>query len=294
MALLPYTLVLFSALTHAYWNFLLKRSGGSQAFVGLSKLAEVVLFAPVFAVAALPDLLAGRTPSLALLASVGALLVLGNYAALALAYRHGDLSFVYPVSRGGILLFLPVLAYITLGERLDTYGVAALTLVVAGIFVLQLPVLSLKAAVAFGPRLRSSATIFALLAALTAACYTIWDKQAVREIAPFTYFYAYTAITGIVYAAFIWRRYGRVVVRTEWATHKGAILQVAFFNTFTYLLVLFALQSGTSSYVIALRQLSIAFGVFLGWWVLHEELTGPKRVGVALVLVGCVLVAFAH
>jgi drug/metabolite transporter (DMT)-like permease len=293
MALLPYTLVLISALTHAYWNFLLKRSGGSQAFVGLSKLAEVVLFAPVFALAALPELFAGRASSLAPLAAVGALLVLGNYAALALAYRHGDLSFVYPVSRGGILLFLPLLAYVTLGERLDALGVAAVALVVVGIFVLQLPVLSLRAIAALVPRLRSPATVFALLAALTAACYTIWDKQAVREIAPFTYFYAYTAITGIVYALFVWRRYGRVVVRTEWVAHRGAILQVAFFNTFTYLLVLFALQSGTSSYVIALRQLSIAFGMFLGWWVLREELTGPKRAGVALVLVGCILVAFA-
>lgn len=226
MALLPYTLVLVSALTHAYWNFPLKRSGGSQAFVGLSKLAEVVLFAPIFAIISLPDLLTGRTPSLALLAFVGALLVLGNYVALALAYRHGDLSFVYPVSRGGILLFLPLLAYATLGERLDAPGVAALVIVIARIFVLHLPVLSLKAVIAFGSRLRSPATVFALFAALMAACYTIWDKQAVREIAPFTYFYSYTAITAIVYAAFIWRRYGRVVVRAEWTAHKGAILQV--------------------------------------------------------------------
>ena len=41
-------LVILSATTHAYWNFLLKRSGGTQLFVGLSKVGEVVMFAPFF------------------------------------------------------------------------------------------------------------------------------------------------------------------------------------------------------------------------------------------------------
>src|SRR5437016_2507968 len=45
-----YGLVVLSALMHAYWNFLIKRSGGTVVFVGLSKIAEVVVFAPVFAI----------------------------------------------------------------------------------------------------------------------------------------------------------------------------------------------------------------------------------------------------
>ncbi len=45
MRLIPYTLVLISAFTHAYWNFILKRAKGTQVFIGLSKVAEIVLFA---------------------------------------------------------------------------------------------------------------------------------------------------------------------------------------------------------------------------------------------------------
>jgi len=69
---------------------------------------------------------------------------------------------------------------------------------------------------------------------------------------------------------------------------------VGFLNITSYLLVLVALRTGTSSYVIALRQLSIAFGVLLGWWLLREQVSAPKRVGVALIVVGCLVVGVAR
>ena len=69
---------------------------------------------------------------------------------------------------------------------------------------------------------------------------------------------------------------------------------MGFFNITSYLLVLFALRTGTSSYVIALRQLSIAVGVLLGWWLLREQISTPKRVGVALIVVGCLAIATAR
>ena len=96
-------IVAISTFTHAYWNFLLKRAGGSSTFVALSKVAEVICFAPVFIWAAVTG--HESAPSVIPLAAVGAVLVLLNYAALARAYSMGDLSFVYPISRAGILLF---------------------------------------------------------------------------------------------------------------------------------------------------------------------------------------------
>lgn len=61
----------------------------------------------------------------------------------------------------------------------------------------------------------------------------------------------------------------------------------------SYLLVLVALRSVTSSYVLALRQLSIGTGVLLGWRLLGEGLSLPKRVGIALLMAGCAAVASA-
>jgi len=292
MTLTAALLVVLSAATHAYWNFLLKRSGGTQLFVGLSKVGEVVMFAPLFLALVAPKI-AGLDGLLAL-SVVGAAFVLVNYVCLAWAYSHGDLSFVYPLARGSILLFLPFLAFLTVGERVSVVGAGALALIVCGIVALQLPTLEWRALASLGPRLRSPATTFALLAAFAAACYTLWDKHAVQRVPAFAYIYLYTAITAIAYGAFIWRRYPRVEIATQWRAHRWAILQVGFFNITSYLLVLIALRTGTSSYVIALRQLSIAVGVLLGWWLLREQISVPKRVGVGLIVVGCLVVGMAR
>ena len=285
-------LVVLSAATHAYWNFLLKRSGGTQLFVGLSKVGEVVMFAPLFLVFVAPKI--ATLDGLLSLSVVGAAFVLVNYVCLAWAYSHGDLSFVYPLARGSILLFLPFLAFLTVGERVSVVGALALAVIVAGIVTLQLPALEWRALASLGPRLRSPATTFALLAAFAAACYTLWDKHAVQRVPAFAYIYLYTAITAVAYGAFIWRRHPRVEIAQQWRIHRSAILQVGFFNITSYLLVLLALRTGTSSYVIGLRQLSIAVGVLLGWWLLRETVSLPKRVGVALIVVGCLVVGMAR
>ena len=292
MPLTAALLVILSATTHAYWNFLLKRSGGTQLFVGLSKVGEVVMFAPFFLALVAPKI--ARFDGLLMLAAVGALFVVVNYVCLAWAYRHGDLSFVYPLARGSILLFLPLLAFVTVGERVSATGACALALIVCGIVALQLPSLEWRALSSLGPRLRTPATTFALLAAFDAACYTLWDKHAVQRVPAFAYIYLYTAITAIAYGAFIWRRYPRTEIAAQWRAHRWPILQVGFLNITSYLLVLVALRTGTSSYVIGLRQLSIAFGVLLGWWLLREQVSVPKRVGVALIVAGCLAVGLAR
>ena len=91
-----------------------------------------------------------------------------------------------------------------------------------------------------------------------------------------------------------WRRHPRVDIAGEWRRNRWAILQVGFFNITSYLLVLFALRTGTSSYVIALRQLSIAAGVWLGAIMLRERISGPKWLGVTLILAGCVVIGVAR
>jgi len=179
------------------------------------------------------------------------------------------------------------------GERVSLLGAFALAVIVCGIVALQLGALEWGALASLGGRLRSPATLFALLAALAAACYTIWDKRAVQRVPAFAYIYLYTAITAIAYAGFIWRRHPRADVAAEWRRNRWAILQVGFFNITSYLLVLFALRTGTSSYVIALRQLSIAAGVWLGAIMLGEHISRPKWLGVTMILIGCLIVAMA-
>jgi uncharacterized membrane protein len=285
-------LVLLSAVTHAYWNFLLKRAGGGEVFVGLSKVAEAFVFLPFFLVLAWPGM--PRVALTALLVLVAAAGVLMNYAGLTMAYRRGDLTLVYPIQRGATLLFLPALAFLTLGERVDVVGATGLVLILVGVVVLQLPEVSLAAARNVWSHVRSAAAVWALLVALNNAVFTLWDKFAVRTLSPFAYMYAYTAIVAACYATYMWRRHPRLEVAATWRGQWWPIVQVGVFNTVSYLLALAALRTGVSSYVIGFRQLSIAVGIFFGWRLLGEPLTMPRRVGGSLILTGCLMVSIAR
>jgi drug/metabolite transporter (DMT)-like permease len=289
----PYLLVLVAAVLHAYWNYLLKRAGGGQLFVGLTKVAEVALFAPVFLVFGLREA-TSHGIQLWPLAAVGAVLTLSNYGFLAKAYERADLSFVYPVSRGAILVLVPILGFLVFNERLNARGYAAVGAILAGIVVMQVRRRSaLEKSIGAG-RINGAAVVFALLAAAAAAGYTIWDKRSVRLISPFTYFYTYTTLVGAAYGMYVVRAYGADAIRTEWRRNALSIVQVGAFNTIAYVLVLFALRDGVSSYVVAVRQLSVAFGAVLGWWLLGERIDLAKRIGIALILAGAVLVALTR
>ena len=286
-------LVLVSAAAHAYWNYLLKRAGGTRAFIALSKFAEAVAFLP----AAL--WLAARAPSGTLGAAApyiaaGTIFVLAGYATLGAAYRVGELSFIYPIARGGALLVLPPLGWLAFGERVGPFGWAAVVLIVAGVLVMQLPALRRDAWRELLVHLRGPATLLALLMALILGTSTIWDKHAVRAVELWAYFYGYTLCAGVAYLAWVTWADGVPTVRAEWRAHRGAAIAVGVLNTVSYGLALLALRSGGSTYVVGLRQVSIAIGVLLGARLLGEHVSPPRRLGVLLLLGGCVLMAWGR
>jgi uncharacterized membrane protein len=292
MELFGYSLVVISAFTHAYWNFLLKRTGGSQIFIGLSKLSEVILFAPAFVWIVSSQ--EGRFWNYWHLFIIAGLLATLYYGFLGLAYRTGNLSVVYPISRASGLLFLPGLAFFLIGERVDAFGAVALGLITLGIFSLQLPAFSKTDVITAFSGFRSQATLFALLTGLTIAGYSLWDKNSLKFLTPFVYFYAYNSVVGILYAIFVWVRYPHTDIRDEWQIHKKPMVLVGILNTFTYTLVLFSLSISKASYVVALRQLGIAVGAVLGWKLLGEVFPVPKRVGIVMLLLGCGFIYLAQ
>lgn len=285
-------LICVSALFHAYWNFLLKRAGGGNLFIGLSKIAEALVFAPFFLLWGLPTM--PKTMAVAFILLVTTIGVLITYSGLSQAYRHGDLSYAYPISRGSMLLFLPFLAVWLTGERIDAVGASGLVLILLGVLALQLKELRFRAIAEIREHINGRGLWWALFTGFFLAIYTLWDKHALATIQPFAYLYAYTAVVAVAYAAYTLTRHSREEVRGEWTAKRGAIVQVGVLNTASYLLALFALRTGVSSYVIGVRQLSIAIGVIFGWRLLGESLTPPRRVGSSLIVAGCVLVSFAR
>jgi drug/metabolite transporter (DMT)-like permease len=281
--------VILSAALHAIWNYLLRRAGGSRIVAALSIVAEAVLLLPL-AVAVLMS--SGGIPIGRFLPAivVAAALALANYAALTAAYRRADLSLAYPVARGGVFLFLPLLGFIVFGERLGARGWLALAMIVTGIMLLPLTRFDRQALGELGRHLRNRAMGFALLAAAATAAYTVWDKFAIGFLDTFLYFSGYTLLLGLWFALALIRA-PRDEVRAQVRDHSGSILLIGLLIAGSYLLLLIALRDGMSTQVLAVRQLSIPIGVLLGWRMLREVLTPPRLIGSTLITAGCVLAA---
>ena len=291
MSPLPFTLVIISTVSHGLWNFLAKSAIQKDIFIGLSKISEALIFLPLYLI------LLTRTgygdSRWAAFALIAAGFVFLNYFFLSQAYKQADLSVAYPISRASTL-FLPLLGFLFLGEQIDAIGWSSILLITAALPMLQLNQFSRNEVRTLASKLKQPGIIFALLAALMAASYTIWDKIAITSLPPFLYFYSYTFLTALFYVILLRSRFSHAQLRQEWQQKWRGIIAVALLNTFTYLLILVALGLSKAAYVGALRQLSLVIGVLLGWRLLGEQVGRPKLVAVLMLIAGSALIALAR
>ena len=290
MSLLPFTLILISVLSHAYWNFLVKQSNEKELFVALSKIVEVVIFFIPFLI-----LIYHFGLNLAFWYYIlgASIFVFLNYYFLAKAYKNLDLSVAYPISRSSTI-FIPFIAFIFIGEVIDIIGIIAVLIVTLGIFTINKNDKGIEGEKFSLKLFINPSIVHALLAAFTVASYTVWDKVAIRKIHPFLYFYLYSLLVALFYGLIIYFKYGCNVIRESWHNSKRNIIQVGFFNTFTYILVLTALQYSKATYIGALRQLSLIVSVVIGYKYLNESVTFTKILGISLILGGGILTLFAQ
>lgn len=292
MELFPYALVLFSTLTHAYWNFLIKKyADNKDIFIGLAKVSEVLMYFIPFLVFVDTQNITADISHLYIIA-IAATFVFSNYLCLTKSYKIADLSIAYPVSRS-TGLFLPILAYFLIGERIDVVGIIAIVLISIGVLIIPMKSFRRHHLEDIFSKLKNKGIIFALLAAFTAACSILWDKVVLHHFHPFTYMYLYTSTVTIFYLPIL-LKFKFSLIKKEWRDNHWSILQVGFLNTFTYVLVLFALMSSKASYVGSVRQLSLVMAAFLGWKFLHEKFSYLKVTGIILILLGGVMISFAQ
>src|SRR6185503_2196745 len=183
---LPVTLaVLGAALLHAGWNALLKTSADKQLdTVAISVGAGIVGLAVAVW---LPFPAQSSWPWLAASAAVHIL----YFMFLAGAYRWGELSYVYPVMRGGGPMIVALAGALALGEVLPPRQTLGVVLVCGGIL-----------AFASGRHDRR-ATFYALANAVVIGAYTLIDAQGARSSgAPVSYTLWFFAANGLVIAAY--------------------------------------------------------------------------------------------
>ncbi|HKZ06670.1 MAG TPA: DMT family transporter [Methylomirabilota bacterium] len=276
-------LVLCAAAIHATWNALAKRARDPIAFLWSAMAVATVALAPLGA-RHLPEggVPAGAIPFLAATIVIHAV----YFYALARGYASGgDLSLVYPISRGLGVALVPVVGLAVLDERPSLLGGLGVALVVMGIVAISLA--STRSA-----RVLGAGTGWALLTGLTVAAYSLVDKVGVTRLHPMPYLAILGAGMSLLLAPVALRARGALT--TEWRVNWRTILLASTLNLTSYLLVLFAFRLAKAGYVVAARESSIVLSVLIGWRWLGEGNLARRLAGAAVVLAGVVCVALAR
>ena len=137
MSLIAIILVLVSAFVHAGWNMMVKSRQASSAFLMASVTVGALCLLPVLPYYS-SYLVQVPTQVWGLLIATGIVQTVYNMT-LVTAYRNGDLSIIYPLSRAMPVLMVGSVTLIGSGiDALSQTTIAGMLLIVAGTFLIPL------------------------------------------------------------------------------------------------------------------------------------------------------------
>jgi drug/metabolite transporter (DMT)-like permease len=135
--------------------------------------------------------------------------------------------------------------------------------------------------------------MWALLTGCTITAYSLVDKVGVKSVKPAVYIYFIFLIPLIFLTPYMLVR-KRGALKPEWRLNKGTIMAVGFLVAFTYLLVLFAMQTSNVSYVVAVREVSIVFSALFGVIWLGEGHRQSRFTGAFLIALGVIFIGLSR
>jgi uncharacterized membrane protein len=267
-------LVLFAALLHASWNAMVR--GGSDRALTLAgvALAHAIVGAVFVALAPVPA--AESWPWLI----TSALVHYVYYWLLFRAYREGDLSQVYPVSRGMSPALVTLGAMILIGETLTPLGLVGVSLVSCGIALL-----------AFSARGRGRAPLwFAVALGMMIALYSVADGIGIRRSESLMGYMGWLFLSEALIPALV---LGRRLTRRQRLSPGVLALGLlgGVFSVSAYGIALYVKTIAPIGAVSAVRESSVIIAALIGVFLFGERPAGLRLMAAAIVGAGVIALA---
>lgn len=269
--------VLFAAALHAAWNALVRADPDPVRGTARVVIGAAIAAAPVLAFLPLPA--PASWPYLAASAAVH----VGYFVLVALAYRSGDLSLVYPLMRGGAPLLTALVAATILGEPLNGGGWVGVLLIGGG-------VLLMASDARAGRGAGSRPVVLALLTAGVVALYTVVDGLGARRSGtPLSYTGWMLVLTALALAPVVRAAAPSPVTPAgPGALRLGLVGGACTFGS--YAIALWAMTRAPIPLVAALRETSVVFATLIAALLLRERVSRVRWAAVGVIAVGTIAI----
>lgn len=281
MSIFAILLLLISAVLHTSWNLLIKQSEDKYIVTWW-----MVTVGGIFAIVTL--FFTGLPPrDMWRFALVSVCVEAVYFITLSYAYHDNDFSLIYPVARGAAPAFLVLWAFLFLHEKLTAGGLLGLGMIIGGLIIIGVNTLMQSHVT----HLHFKGVAVAVFIALLISIYTTIDGAAVKHGSAMPYVMSMFAFVPVPITPFILREY-------KWTRVKGVLFNqpirvplAGILGVLAYLMAVFSYSIAPLSYAGAVREVSVVFGAFTGWWLLKERMGGVRVLGAIVIFVGILVIA---
>ena len=267
-------LVLFATVMHAVWNGMVKNHPDKAVAVSSIVFGHVPM--AIIAIILLPAPTIDCIPYIV----TSAIVHQGYQWFLLNAYQIGDLTKVYPIARGFGPLVTTLISILILGLVLDSLIILSILLICFGIMILGLL-----------DRENKNFKVFqlSLLTGFFIGLYSLVDGYGARaSLSPIVYMSWSFILSAILFPIVLRIKNHKNIFRKVFISGKKIFWIGGSLSYIIYIIVVWAFTKAPIPMVGALRETSILFSIFIGYFILREKITLVKIVSIMLILIGVI------
>lgn len=282
-----FALIVFSALMHALWNLLVKRSHDKTVFIWWMFLLSGGMFNLLLLV--LPGSFPPPSVPLLMLAGAGGACFVLYHLFTGRAYHSGDLSMTYPLAQTA-MLYVPLWGVWLLGERLSSPGIAGILLILVGAYCVQLRSLAPNDVLRPFRNLADPSVQAALAAGFIYSIGAVIDKTGISSYSPLYFTYLLVMAMFLLMSVNLLRPRYRGRIAREWRQSRNLVVLSGPVMLGSFLSFRYGLQLAPMSYAVPVRQVSLLVGVLIGVFFLGETCGRIRFLATSFILCGVLLI----
>mgnify|MGYP006078316701 FL=1 len=268
-------IVLFSAFLHAIWNSMASKYKDKNVSIGAIVYGHVPLC--IVAIIFLPPPSIESFPYIIL----SALIHQGYQNFLLTAYQTGKFTTVYPVARGFGPLVATIISIIFLGVYLKAFTIISILFISSGVMLIGLFSKSV---------IKNNKILYTSLATgVFIGIYSVVDGQGARiSGSPISYMSWVFIFSALFFPVILRFRKQKNILKKTLTKGKVVFWIGGTFSYLAYVVTVWAFTKAPIPMVSALRESSIIFAIFIGYFYLKDKINFYKIVSILLIFLGVI------